>query len=58
MVYGVPSYLVYLLATGILFMLTSDFWYVKTFDWVLLIIYCFLYEHVRATPVMSDQDVL
>ena len=34
--------------------LTLDFWYLATFDNLLLL----LYQHVRATPVMSDQVIL
>ena len=31
---------------------------VKTFDWLPLTILLVLYQHVRATPVMSDQVAL
>ena len=51
MVYGVPSYLMYPLATGIILNVNYITQTIATFDSLL----SFLYQHVRATQVMSDQ---
>ena len=35
--------------------LTLEFWYIKTFDWLLLIILLPLYQHIRATQRRKER---